>query len=347
MHTSVPKLLHEQISERGGHISVADYMATCLYTPAAGYYMTRDPFGKDGDFTTAPEISQLFGEMVSVWVMDAWDKLGRPSHFSLIEGGGGRGSLMADILRTLKQVLPQCYNAANVTMLEISPFLKRLQRRSLADHLDKATWCDDIEDVSFAEHSLFIGNELLDAFPVNQFKRHENGSFKEYLVATDVDNFKFIESDSTHNLNIDADFVELSPSMFDFVETLKNKTNKGAILFMDYGAEGYGSTLQALQKHEYKNIFHDPGNCDLTTHINFSALMETLGTEACQYTTLAQFLSNLGLPVRASKLLEVAPDHLKEQIEQATYRLLHPEQMGHLFKAMCWRSANVPPLAGF
>jgi SAM-dependent MidA family methyltransferase len=318
------KLLKQKITEQGS-ISIAEYMETCLYHPEYGYYMTRDPFGKNGDFTTAPEITQLFGEMLALWIMATWQKLGSPEKFNLIECGPGRGTLMGDILRTLKKISPECFSASEIKLIEISPFLQKIQQHKLAEYNIK--WHNKIEKVDLTLPTILIGNELLDAFPVQQFNL--NGEEKRVCLKNNELSF-------TH----EDDVVEKSPVMDKFLTYLNDNIKNGALLFIDYGytkegmnGENTGDTLQAVKSHKFMDILTNCGEADITTHVNFSHVQEILKTENTSIVPLATFLIGLGLPVRAADLIEKQPAKT-EEIEHAVYRLLHAEQMGGLFKVL-------------
>lgn len=347
------KLLREKI-EKQGAISIAEYMEACLYHPEYGYYMTRDPFGKNGDFTTAPEISQLFGEMLALWVFATWQKLGGAEKFNFVECGPGRGTCMSDMLRTLRKIAPQCFDAATVQLVEISPFLQKVQQKTLSQ-FEGVTWHSSIEKIDFTLPTILIGNELLDAFPVQQFTLKE----EEKCIITNGDKFAF-----TH----EEEVIEKSPAMDSFLTTLSHKMQQGAVLFIDYGytdegryslrhpeldsrhpeldsgskavrppiqeqPQTNGDTLQAIQRHQFVGVLENPGEADLTTHVNFSHVQKVLGEENTSIIPLATFLITLGLPVRAADLIEKQPLR-QQEVEDAVYRLLHAEQMGGMFKVL-------------
>jgi SAM-dependent MidA family methyltransferase len=321
------KILKEKIEEQGA-ISIAEYMETCLYHPKYGYYMTRDPFGKDGDFTTAPEITQLFGEMLALWVVGAWQKLGSPKPFNFIECGPGRGTLMSDMLRTLKQIVPECFHAAQVKLVEISPFLQKIQQEKLSEY--KISWHNDIKEIDLAEPTILIGNELLDAFPIKQFVT-ENGGLVERQITVKEDILCF-----THNGKV----IQKSNDMDSFLTYLNKNIKQGFVLFIDYGyteegadSKSNGDTLQAIKNHKFIDVLEHCGEADITSHVNFTHVQKVLGGKNISIMPLSPFLINLGLPVRAADLIEKQPEK-QQQIEQDVYRLLHAEQMGGLFKVL-------------
>lgn len=342
--TTILEVLKEKIQNQGA-ISVAEYMDTCLYHEKFGYYMSREPLGQKGDFTTAPEISQIFGEMIGAWVADSWIKLGKPNSWQLLETGPGNGTLMKDILRTLEYALPECYEGASITLLEISPTLKTKQRETLEKH--RVSWENSLNDVNFEKPTIVIGNELLDAFPVRQFKQKEENLYKEKLITFEGNQFKWVESDESTKLNLSGEVVETSDAMESFLCKLKDKLTNGVALFIDYGDHATGDSLQAVEKHQKIDIFQTPGESDLTAHVNFDNVRRVLGLDRTSFAEpMGQFLNSIGMPMRAAALLERATDDQKQEIEQATYRLMHPEQMGETFKVIAYRTHSEYDLAG-
>lgn len=342
--TTLPKILKEKIN-KDGPITVADYMGNCLYHEEHGYYMAGTPFGTQGDFTTAPEISQLYGEMIGAWVADTWIKMGRPQQWQLLEAGPGRGTLMKDMLRTLKHALPECYDASKISLLEISPMLKIQQRDLLSEH--HIFWANSIDDIDFSLPTIAVANELLDAFPVRQYVKNADGLYNERLVTVEDDAFTFTTSNQTKELQYSGDVVETSEAMESFLCKLKDKLTNGAALFVDYGDHGTGDSLQALSKHKNISLLEQPGKSDITAHVNFDNVRRVLGQDrTSQIEPMAQFLSSIGLPLRAAALLEKADDKQKADIESAAYRLMHPEQMGELFKVIAYRTDENLDLAG-
>ena len=326
----VSNILKEQIAQNGP-ISVADYMETCLYHPELGYYMVENPFGSKGDFTTAPEMTQLFGEMLAVWVVDSWLKMEEPSSFTLLECGPGRGTLMADLLRTIKRISPKTFESCRPILLEISPTLKKMQQRTLKEQ--DVEWASTLDEINFSDPAIVIGNEFLDAFPIQQFMKEE-----ERMV-----DFK----DGAFTFTTEGNITEKAPAIAAWLQNLKSKLN-GYALFIDYGyKDGKGETLQAVQHHKKIGVFQAPGTSDLTAHVNFGVTMEALGPNNCQINDMSPFLMNLGLPVRAAQLLQKASDKDRKETESAMQRLLHPNEMGALFKVMCYRSAPFPETSGF
>ena len=284
--------------------------------------------------------------MIGAWVADTWIKMGKPQAWQLLEAGPGRGTLMKDMLRTLKHALPECYESATITLLEISPMLKILQRDMLIDH--HIRWVNTIDEADFSLPTIFIANELLDAFPVRQFIKNDTGTYNERLITTNEEGFTFTTSNEVKtDISYDTDIVETSEAMESFLCKLKDKLTNGAALFIDYGDHGTGDSLQALQSHKEINVLENPGKSDITAHVNFDNVRRVLGMErTSQMEPMAQFLSSIGLPLRAAALLEKATDAQKVEIESAAYRLMHPEQMGELFKVIAYRTDENIDLAG-
>lgn len=342
--TTIAKILKEKI-RTNGPISVAEFMETCLYHKEHGYYMKQNPFGKEGDFVTAPEISQIFGEMIGAWVADTWIKMGKPNTWQLVEAGPGNGTLMKDILRTLQYALPECYENARINLLEISPMLKIKQRETLSNH--HISWASSIEDISFDLPTIVIGNEILDAFPVRQFTYKSDGLYQENLVTYKNDQFSWVKSDKTKELNLSGEVIETSDAMESFLCKLKDKLTNGVALFIDYGDHATGESLQAIASNKKVNIFHKPGESDLTAHVNFDNVRRVLGHDRTSIAEpMGQFLNSIGLPMRAAALLERADEKQKQDIEQASFRLMHPEQMGEMFKVIAYRTNSEYDIAG-
>lgn len=317
---------HHITAEGQSALPVDKFMQLCLYHPQHGYYMQEQIFGKDGDFITAPELTPLFGQTLAIWVVKQWEKMGSPTPFSLVEGGPGRGVLMADLLSALKRISPTCYAAAQVALLEISPRLRGEQAMMLQAH-PHVTWAENLGECNFALPTLFIGNELLDAFPIKQFQED-----RERLVDIVKDQFVFTTSEYS--------ITETSPAQDAFMAELKQKMTHGIGLFIDYGKEdAAGDTLQALHKHEKVSVFHKVGESDLTAHVNFSHVTDILGENNCTLEDQSVFLLRHGLALRGTQALETAPDAAtKTNIESAIHRLIHPHEMGKLFKVLQWQA---------
>ncbi len=339
---------------QNGPMDVGRFMALCLGHPDYGYYMTRDPFGVQGDFTTAPEISQMFGEMVGAWVVDVWQKLESPSSFTLLECGAGRGTLMADILRTAKAV-PQFLEAVQVVLLETSPVLRVKQKEILS--AVSPVWIESLDDLKKAQPLIVVGNEFLDALPIRQFQKSE-GQFREKLIGLNEKNelsfgLSDIPSQGAFPLDVkEGEITERAPIREAFMRTLctRLKAYGGAGLFIDYGYnQRHGDTLQAIKDHQFVSPLDHVGEADLTTHVDFLALRRVCTEEdICEYGIVKQtdFLKALGIVPRAEILKQKATPEQKARIAQDLERLIGLDQMGKLFKVMAFSSERIS-MAGF
>lgn len=323
------------------------YMA--LAHPEHGYYMTRDPFGRGGDFTTAPEISQLFGEIIGVWAVDMWEKLEQPQKLHILECGAGRGTLMADLMRITRHI-PQFNLAVDVHLLEISPVLKLSQEKALGEYAP--TWHKSLETVPLDAPLLVIGNEFLDALPVRQFEMtgegwreryvvHQDG---EFVLSLDVDDVPKDVVKQLDEFKMGAkigDVLELAQARENFVGQICRmlKVNSGAALFIDYGhiKTALGDTVQAVKDHKFINILEDVGNVDITSHVDFEPLCNIVIDQGMQVfgpVEQGAFLYGLGIEQRVQALLSQADERQALDIKSGLSRLTAPDQMGKLFKVM-------------
>jgi len=331
-----------------GPISVADYMAMCLFDPEDGYYTTREPFGVEGDFTTAPEISQMFGEIVGVWLVSAWQALGRPLPATIAEIGPGRGTLMKDLLRTIRRLAPELESGSQIVLIEASPRLVDVQRRTLSEWSDRAVWLSSVDELPTTP--LFIvGNELFDAIPVRQFVRTPGG-WRERMVGLDEagDLSFFAGMASLDDTLLPADSAdapggsvfEIAPARSAVMTGIAAHIAKGggAGLFFDYGhlASGLGDTLQAVRRHAYDPVLAHPGEADLTSHVDFEVLVREAARHglATGLATQGEFLLAMGLLERAGSLGAKAGEARREEIRSEVERLAAPDQMGDLFKVL-------------
>ena len=336
----------------GGPIPVSDYMALCLFDPVHGYYTNREPFGGKGDFTTAPEISQMFGEIVAAWLFAAWDASGRPANPVFAEIGPGRGTMMTDMLRTWMRLAPDF--AGRIALIEASPRLTEIQKAALEAHPAKPLWVARIEDLPPGRLFL-VGNELFDAIPVRQFVKTPDG-WRERLVGfDDTDGLCFIAGPSGCDPAIlpegdapDGAVFEYAPQREALMQTLcaRLAATGGAALFFDYGhlKPGIGDTLQAVRAHAYDGIFDHPGEADLTSHVDFSALACIARQAGLRITTLTQgeFLLGVGIKERAQNLGAKATPEIRARLAGEAERLSGETGMGKLFKVL---AIGAPQLA--
>ena len=307
-----------------GPISVSDYMAEA----GAHYYATRDPFGAAGDFTTAPEISQMFGELIGIWLADLWQRAGEPPATRYVELGPGRGTLAEDALRAMAGagLVPP------VELVETSPLLRAAQAERLS-----ARWHDDLSTMPQSGPLLVVANEFFDALPVRQFEGQ-----RELLVAWDG-GFRRDGAVETED----------SPAALAIVAALARRicAQGGAALIVDYGHErpGTGDTLQAVSNHVYADPFESPGERDLTAHVDFHALASAAraaGARICGPAPQGAWLNAMGIKLRAASLAKAVPERGAE-IAAARTRLTAPDQMGRLFKVMALVAPAWPEPAGF
>ena len=336
-----------------GPITVAEYMAECLLNPEHGYYATRDPFGAAGDFTTAPEISQMFGELIGLALAQAWQDQGAPSPFLMAELGPGRGTLMADALRAADKA-PGFAKAARIHLVEASATLRKVQEQTLAGR--DVTWVDTVQDLP--DGPLFlVANEFFDALPIRQFERATAG-WAERQVGLQGGKLAMglaqvaARADLAHRLadTRPGDVVELCAAAQPIIADIAQRIaiNGGAALVIDYGgAESLGDTFQALRAHEPTDPLSAPGNADLTAHVDFGALARTaqsaaVAIQVSPLITQGVFLERLGITPRAQALARRMAGPLLQQHVAAHRRLTHPEEMGTLFKVMALAPLKAP-----
>ena len=295
----------------------------------AYYYSTRDPLGRDGDFTTAPEISQMFGELVGAALADSWARVGKPSHAAYVELGPGRGTLAADALRVLRSA----GFSGKVHFVETSPTLRAKQ----AERVPEAIWHETIDDLPQSP-MLIVANEFFDALPVRQFV---GAMERKILIAAGGLAF-----------DRDGEIIEKSPARDETAAAVARlvASNGGVALVIDYGHErtAPGDTLQAVRGHRYVPTLVDPGEQDLTSHVDFEALGRAAADAGAKVTgvvTQGEWLNRLGIGARAAALATANPDRVPE-LEDAVDRLCHEDRMGQLFKVMAMHSSDWPVPAG-
>lgn len=335
-----------------GPLPVSRYMALCLGHPRHGYYITRDPLGAGGDFTTAPEISQMFGELLGLWAVAMWQQMGAPAPFVLAELGPGRGTLMADALRAAR-VVPAFGQAARVHLVETSPVLREAQRRTLADIDIK--WHGRIEELPPGP-AIVLANEFFDALPIDQYVRGADG-WHERRVGLNADG-RLAFGLEPRPSPFAAAFAPPGPApegaVLEHMESgpalalaRRIAAEGGAALVVDYGhGGGFGDTLQALAHHAFADPLAEPGEADLTAHVDFAGLARiAVGQGAAAFGPLPQgeFLLRLGLAQRAERLMAQAGPEGEEAIASAALRLAGTGdgQMGALFKVL---AITAPPL---
>lgn len=339
-----------------GPISLATYMGLCLTHPSRGYYRTADPLGADGDFITAPEISQTFGEMIGAWMADLYMQMGSPDAITILELGPGRGTLMADALRVATRI-PGLAQALDLRLLETNTALIEMQREKLVAF--DPQWIEDIDGLPQAP-LIVIGNEFFDALPVRQFVKRDGKWFERCIGLADGKRIFGLSPSPYDEMLLgdtfsgaqDGEVAEIGLAGRQFMEQLARVVapRGGAILAIDYGYEHTqpGETLQALSRHEYADPLAEPGKADLTTHVDFEALghaARIAGLTIHPLVTQGRFLTSLGLEDRHSALSKTNPEKA-DQLRSAFERLTGSSQMGAMFKAFCASSPGLAP-AGF
>ena len=343
-----------------GPLTIAEFMTETLQHPRLGYYATRDPFGAAGDFITAPEVSQAFGELIGLWCADVWTLMGRPDSVLLVELGPGRGTLMADALRVLA-VVPDFRRALRLHLVETSPALRARQAKALADATP--IWHERLDQVP-AGPLLLIANEFLDALPIRQFERR-GASWHERRVglAPDGNTLAFVLDPTPSAAALisprfatasDGSVVEIRPAAVrlagDIAERLT--ADGGAALVIDYGhaESACGETLQAVRQHRYHPVLEAAGSADLTAHVDFESFADaarTAGAKICGPATQGGFLRSLGIELRARQLLAKASPEASATIQSGVHRLIDDGEMGTLFKVLALVDPTLPTPAGF
>ena len=347
-----------------GPITVAAYMETVLAHPQHGVYTGRDPFGVGGDFITAPEISQMFGELIGLWCAVVWQALGRPNPVALVELGPGRGTLIADAIRAAGGVTP-FRDAVRLHLVETSRRLRDRQKEVLdqagLDH--EAAWHDSLTEVPDGA-LLAVANEFFDALPVRQFQQTAQG-WRERLVGIDgaAGGFGFVlASTAAAQTLVPTPFrnappgsvFEVSPMAIGVAHALGGRLAQcgGAALIVDYGhtESATGETLQAVRRHRFHDPLEEPGTADITAHVDFAAIGRAAaegGAAVFGPVPQGAFLESLGIAARAEALLAGATPEQASDIAAARRRLVDPGEMGTLFKVMAVTSPGLPPPPGF
>lgn len=348
--TALAEHLIARIHE-SGPISLAEYMSDCLLHPKHGYYSTQTPFGQAGDFITAPEISQMFGELIGLSLAQSWLDQGAPAPFALVELGPGRGTLMADILRATKAV-PGFHNALELHLVEASDALKRAQAsaigREITFHADVTT----LPDLP----TWLVANEFFDALPIRQFERSENG-WRERLIGVQDGALGFGLGPETNHPALahrmdDTEIghiVELCPHAPVVMAQIGARIEQfgGAALIIDYGDwRSLGDTVQALADHKPVGIFTRPGEVDLSAHVDFEILISAVPCGYSRITPQGVFLERLGITERAQTLAQHMDSTALDIHIAAHRRLTHPTEMGNLFKVLALFPNGKTPPAG-
>jgi len=335
------------------------FIEFALYDKDTGYYMKKNPFGKKGDFITAPNITRLFSEIVAIWAITFWKSIGSPKQFNLIELGAGNGEMIRVIIETLKN-FPECFNNCNFQIHEKSTFLLNLQQQNLES--EDVTWVNDIKKVD-SYPTIFLANEFFDALPIKQFLKKKKDWFERFVDLKEIHKAKFkehltdikkIEKNLKFKISKNQDIIEYSPVSFKYLKDICNiiKKNDGGILIFDYGYlnSKMHETLQAVNNHKFSNVLKDIGDSDITYNINFS-LFEKFVNQFNDLNSIIsnqkKFLTSMGIMQRAEIISENIPFSKKTDLFYRIRRLIDKKQMGELFKVMLIKKTKNKFKTGF
>ena len=332
--------------KKSHNYSLDKFINLSLYNKKFGYYMKKNPFGKEGDFITAPNISRLFSEMIAIWIISFWQSLGSPKKFNLIELGAGNGEMMK-VLAESFQNFPDFMNSCNFIIHEKSPTLIKIQKKKLIN--TKITWVSKINKIKKIPN-IFIANEFFDAIAIRQFKKNGNLWFEKYVNFKNKNkpfffekkiDIKKIEKQTSFKISYNQNFIEYSELGFNYLKEISQMIKKytGGILLIDYGYtdKKMKNTLQAISNHKFANILDNIGNADITHNINFSLFkkfIKSLGGLESNLTTQKKFLLDMGIKQRAEIISKNKSFLKKAEIFYRLNRLIDENQMGNLFKVM-------------
>ena len=344
---------------RSNNLSLDKFIEWALYDKNSGYYMKKNPFGKEGDFITAPNITRLFSEIIAIWIITFWKSLDSPKKFNLIELGAGNGEMMRVITETLKN-FPECFGACSFMIHEKSNFLIKQQKKNL--NSEKVLWIKDIKKIN-SNPTLYLANEFFDAIPIKQFFKQEDDWFERFVEIKNKKKAEFkkqkidikkLEKNLKFEISKNQNVIEYSPETFKYLKDICKviKKNKGGILIIDYGYLNpkMQETLQAIKNHKYSNILENIGDSDITYNINFNILKNFIN----QFhdlnsitTTQKKFLTSMGLLQRAEIVSKNIPFSKKTDLFYRIRRLIDEKQMGELFKVMLIKNKKNKFKTGF
>ena len=340
-----------------GPINMAEFMQIVLSHPDYGYYKTKEPFGVAGDFTTSPEISQMFGELIGIWCADILQQMDCAGGVELVEIGPGRGTLMDDLLRITKNV-PGFHDNISVSMVETSKRLAAIQREKISARHPRIKWVENVAELP-EKPLIIIANELFDALPIHQYIKQDGKWHEKMLGVNGAGELEFVIAGSERNAeggtpdNIaDGGIVETCPSGEAIMQELcgRIKKNGGAVLIIDYGyfAREYKDTLFAISNHKHQGLLENIGKADLSAHVDFTTLGKVAKSAGMNIykATQCDFLRNMGIGIRAERLSKNAIAQQKQDVQSAMERLTNDAQMGKLFKVLAVCDNKIIP-AGF
>ena len=328
------------------YISLDKFIDRALYNKKFGYYMNKNPFGKDGDFVTAPNISILFSEMIAIWCIAFWENLGCTKKINIVELGGGNGNMMLEMIKVFER-FDNFKKSSNYYILEKSHFLKKIQKKQLVDHNVK--WIDSLNKLNNGPN-IFLANEFFDALPIKQFVKKNHKWFEKKIKILSKNNFELVDAITNiqsleKKIGIDLKknqkFIEFSPLAYKYLNIISKKINTfgGGLLIVDYGylEKKMKNTLQSVRKHKFSNILEDFSNSDITYNISFYLLKKIskkLNLKVAGITTQKNFLTKLGIMQRAEILARNLKFSKKANIYNRLNRLIGNKFMGNLFKVM-------------
>lgn len=353
----------QRLIDINGPMTIASFMTEALQNPEYGYYQKKVPFGSKGDFTTAPETSQLFGEMVGIWVSLLWQNMQKPSSFILLEYGPGKATMMKDIIRATSHI-KKFHDSCEIHLIENSPILKDIQKKNLSDINIKICWHTDISTVP-DKPAIIVANEFFDALPIHQYYKTSSG-WRERMVtySNKSGSFEFIlggalsltkDLKKQHEKAKIGSFLEISPASCYIIKEISRyiKKNQGAALIIDYGYSSflYQNTFQSLKNHKFNNVLENIGNADMTAHVNFIELCQVVKKEGLDcFVPISQrdFLINFGIELRLEMLLSNLSDNLKiTNLTSGVNSLIDKKEMGELFKVLLIQNSNLSEVFGF
>ena len=341
------------------YISLDKFIEKVLYDKKIGYYMNKDPFGKNGDFITAPNISILFSEMVAIWCFAFWENLGKPKKINIVELGAGNGEMMYEMIKVFEK-FTNFETCCNYSILEKSNFLKKIQRKKLSSC--KVAWIDSLNEIRNGPN-IFLANEFFDALPIKQFIKKNSRWFEKKVKRINTNNFKIVnvvtnikvlEKKIRINLSNNQKFIEFSPLTYKYLNIISKKIDsfKGGLLIIDYGyfEKRMKDSLQSVRKHKFNKILENFAKSDITYHINFYLLekiVKKLNLKVAGLTTQKNFLTNLGINQRAEIIAKNLQFSKKADLYYRLKRLIDSKFMGELFKVMFITKKNNKFKIGF
>ena len=341
------------------HIPFDEFIDIALYHKKTGYYMKKNPFGKDGDFITAPNISILFSEMLAIWCIAFWEHLGCPKKINIIELGAGNGEMMYQMIKVFER-FNKFRESSNYFILEKSQFLKKIQKKKLNSH--KITWLNSINKLKNGPN-IFLANEFFDALPIKQFIKKNNKWYEKSIKKNNINKYEFVnvitniknlEKKIEINLSKNQKIIEFSPLTYKYLNIISKKINtfQGGLLIVDYGylQKKMKDSLQSIYKHNFNNVLDNFGKSDITHNLNFFLLkkiVKKLNLKVVGLTSQRNFLTKLGILDRAEILAKNLQFSKKADIYYRIKRLIDRNFMGELFKVMFVTGKNIKFKLGF